>query len=137
MISQQQATAHSYTAASVSHAFATAATRYQLFRELEAEQLAVMARENLLEEWSAQTRATVLAAREYVKDAREARTRFRAEVREVVLAFRERRQALPQVLRHTRDMLQSLERTGSIRSDDGWFEAEVLEWAIEEYESVS
>ena len=137
MISQQQATAHSYTAASVSHAFATAATRYQLFRELEAEQLAVMARENLLEEWSAQTRATVLAAREYVKDAREARTRFREQVREVVLAFRERRQPLPQVLRHTRDMLQSLERTGSIRSDDGWFEAEVLEWAIEEYESLS
>ncbi len=137
MISQQQATAHSYTAATVSHAFATAATRYQLFRELEAEQLAVMARENLLEEWSAQTRATVLAAREYVKDAREARTRFRQEVREVVLAFRERRQALPQVLRNTREMLQSLERTGSIRSDDGWFEAEVLEWAIEEYESLS
>ncbi len=137
MISQQQATAHSYTAATVSHAFATAATRYQLFRELEAEQLAVMARENLLEEWSAQTRATVLAAREYVKDAREARTRFRQEVREVVLAFRERRQALPQVLRNTREMLQSLERTGSIRSDEGWFEAEVLEWAIEEYESLS
>jgi len=137
MISQQQAALRSYTPATVSHEFATAATRYQLFRELEAEQLAVMARENLLDEWSPQTRATVLAAREYVKDAREARTRFRAEVRDLVLAFRGRREPLPQVLRHTRSLLQSLERMGSIRADDGWFEAEVLEWAIEEYESLS
>jgi hypothetical protein len=34
-------------------------------------------------------------------------------------------------------MLQGLERIGAIREDDGWLEAEVLEWAIEEFENVS
>jgi hypothetical protein len=32
-------------------------------------------------------------------------------------------------------MLQLLESTGAVRGDGGWFEAEVLEWAIEEFES--
>lgn len=138
MISQQQATARAFSLPTpVPHEFATAATRYQLFRELEAEQLAIMARENLLAEWTAETRATVLAAREYVKDAREARTRFREQVRNFVLTFRSEREPLPQVLRHTRSMLQNLERMGAIREDEGWFEAEVLEWAIEEYENFS
>jgi hypothetical protein len=54
-----------------------------------------------------------------------------------VLAGRAAGEALPQVLRHTRFMLQGLERVGAIRDDNGWFEAEVLEWAIEEYEVLS
>jgi hypothetical protein len=33
-------------------------------------------------------------------------------------------------------MLHYLERTGALKEDGGWLEAEVLEWAIEEYESV-
>jgi hypothetical protein len=36
-----------------------------------------------------------------------------------------------------RDRAQGLERIGAIREDDGWLEAEVLEWAIEEFENVS
>jgi hypothetical protein len=137
MISQQAAATQRYSPSAVSHEIATAATRYQLFRELEAEHLAVMAQQNLLADWTPEVCATVLAAREYVKDAREARLRFREQVRTFVLAFRSSKEALPQVLRHTRSMLQNLERIGAIRDDQGWFEAEVLEWAIEEYENVS
>jgi hypothetical protein len=137
MMTRQQATAQSYTPTAVSHDVATAATRYQLFRELESEHLAIMARENLLADWTPEVRATVLAARQYVQDARAARTRFRDCVRDFVLAGRAAGEALPQVLRHTRFMLQGLERVGAIRDDNGWFEAEVLEWAIEEYEVLS
>jgi hypothetical protein len=137
MLSQQVAAAPSYNPTAIPHEIATAATRYQLFRELESEHLAVMARQNLLVDWTPEVRATVLAAREYVKDAREARIRFRDHVRSFVLEFRSAREPLPQVLRHTRSMLQGLERIGAIRDDDGWFEAEVLEWAIEEFENVS
>jgi hypothetical protein len=137
MISQQVATAHSYTPTSIPYEIATAATRYQVFRELEAEHLAVMARLNLLVDWTPEVRATVLAAREHIKDAREARLHFREHVRTFVLGCRSAREPLPQVLRHTRSMLQGLERIGAIREDDGWFEAEVLEWAIEEFDNVS
>jgi hypothetical protein len=96
-----------------------------------------MARLNLLVDWTPDVRATVLAAREHIKDAREARLHFREHVRTFVLGCRSAREPLPQVLRHTRSMLQGLERIGAIREDDGWFEAEVLEWAIEEFENVS
>jgi hypothetical protein len=139
MISHQVAAAPSYnpTANAIPHEIATAATRYQLFRELEAEHLAVMARQNLLVDWTQEVRATVLAAREYVKDAREARVQFRDLVRSFVVAFRSAGEPLPQVLRHTRSMLHGLERMGAIRDEQGWFEAEVLEWAIEEFENVS
>jgi len=137
MISQQVAATSSYTKPAIPYEIATAATRYQVFRELEAEQLALMARQNLLVEWTPEVRATVLAAREHIKDAREARSRFREHVRAFVLGWRSAREPLPQVLRHTRSMLQGLERIGAIREDDGWLEAEVLEWAIEEFENVS
>jgi hypothetical protein len=30
-----------------------------------------------------------------------------------------------------------LEQSGAIQSDGGWLEADVLEWAIEDYESSS
>jgi hypothetical protein len=137
MITEQVAASQNYTSIAIPHEIATAATRYQLFRELEAEHLAVMARQNLLVDWTPEVRATVLAAREYVKDAREARVRFREHVRAFVLGYRSVREPLPQVLRHTRSMLQGLERIGAIRDDQGWLEAEVLEWAIEEFENVS
>ena len=136
MISQQWAAAPTSSTPSVPHEVATAATRYQLFRELEAEQLAIMAGQNLLAEWTPEVRAKVLAAREYVKDARAARTLFREHVRTFVLARRSANEPLPQVLRHTRSLLQGLERTGAIRDDNGWLEAEVLEWAIQDYEIV-
>src|SRR4051794_13220046 len=124
MISQQQAAAQSYSpiATAIPHEIATAATRYQLFRELEAEHLAIMAQQNLLVDWTPEVRATVLAAREYVNDAREARVRFRALVRDFVLALRSSGKLLPQVLRQTRSMLQGLERIGALRDDQGWFE---------------
>ena len=137
MISERQAAAQSYSNHVVSHAFATAATRYQLYRELESEQLAIMARENLLSDWSAETRATVLTAREFVRDTREARTMLRDQVRAFVLGFRDSRVPLKSVLQQTRDVIQSLERAGAIKDDNGWFEAEILEWAIEEYERIS
>ena len=137
MISQQVAATPVYTQTAISYEISTAATRYQVFRELEAEQLAVMARQNLLVEWTPEVRATVLAAREHIKDAREARSRFREHVRAFVLECRSAHEPLPQMLRHARSMLQGLERIGAIREDDGWLEAEVLEWAIEEFENVS
>ena len=34
-------------------------------------------------------------------------------------------------------MLQLLETQGALRGDGGWLEAEVLEWAIEEYENAA
>lgn len=135
MVPQQSATARSDDFQIVPPDIANAASRYQQFREIEAEHLAAMARHNLLEEWTPEVRATVLAARDRIREAREARTDFRAQVREFVLALRATRDTLPAVLRHTRVMLQLLESTGAVRADGGWFEAEVLEWAIEEFES--
>lgn len=137
MISERQAAAQSYSNQVVSHDFATAATRYQLYRELESEQLAIMARENLLNDWTAETRATVLTAREFVRDTREARVMLRDQVRMFVLGFRDRRVPLKSVLHQTREVVLSLARAGAIKDDNGWFEAEILEWAIEEYERLS
>jgi hypothetical protein len=116
---------------------AEAARRYQHFKEIEKEHLALMARHNLLLEWTAEVRSTVLEARERVREARAAREAFRAQVREFVLALRRVREPLPTVLRHTRSMLEMLERSGAIEPDGGWLEAEVLEWAIEEYETAA
>jgi len=114
---------------------ATAATAYQRARRIEKEQLALMARHDLLGDWSDDVRATVLEARARIHEARDARARFRAQVEQFVVALRAARDPLSAVLRHTRSMVQLLERAGAIDSDDGWLEAEVLEWAIETYES--
>ena len=114
---------------------AAAATAYQRARSIEKEQLALMARHDLLGDWSDDVRATVLEARARIHEAREARARFRAQVEQFVMALRTAREPLSAVLRHTRSMVQLLERTGAIDTDDGWLEAEVLEWAIETYES--
>jgi len=114
---------------------AQAAQQYQRLKEIEQQHLALMARHNLLEDWTAEVRDTVLQARERIREARAARETFRAQVREFVITLRAAREPLPAVLRHTRSMLELLERSGAIQSDGGWLEAEVLEWAIEEYEA--
>lgn len=134
MVPQQHATARADEFRAIPPAIAAAASRYQTFREIEAEHLALMARHNLLDEWTADIRSTVVEARARVCEAREARADFRREVRDFVITLRGSRESLPAVLRQTRVMLQLLERAGSIRGDGGWLEAEVLEWAIEEFE---
>ncbi|MEO7086225.1 MAG: hypothetical protein ABI442_09385 [Gemmatimonadaceae bacterium] len=136
MVSQQQVAARTDARSYVPLDFANAATRYQAFREVEVEHLARMARHNLLDDWSPETRATVLAARHHVREAGEARTRLRRLVRDYVAPLRAAKQPLPIVLRTVRSTIGLLEQSGAIRSDDGWFEAEVLEWVIQEFESV-
>jgi hypothetical protein len=121
----------------VSPTVAAAATRYQRFREIEQLHLERMARHNLLVDWTAEVRAIVLDARERIREARVAREEFRRLVREFVLALRTAGEPLPSALRQTRQMVQLLETSGALRSDGGWLEAEVLEWAIEEFETVA
>jgi hypothetical protein len=118
-------------------AIAAAATRYQRFREIEQLHLERMARHNLLVDWTTEVRAIVLDARERIREARVAREDFRRQVREFVLALRKADKSLPSALRHTRQMVQLLETSGALRNDGGWLEAEVLEWAIEEYETIA
>ena len=116
---------------------ASAATRYQRERETEGKHLALMARHNLLDNWTPDVQATVLAAREHVRAARVAREAFRAHVREFVLGLRTERQTLPSVLRQTRALVLGLQASGAIHDDGGWLEAEILEWAIEDYEEAA
>ncbi len=137
MVPQRQATARSVGHSFVPMEIANAATRYQAFREVEAEHLARMARHNLLEEWSPEVRAVVLTARHHVQEAGHARRSLRTYVREVVVGLKATNQPLPSVLLGIRLLLERLEESGAIRSDGGWFEAEVLEWTIQEYESAA
>ena len=116
---------------------ADAASVYQRLREIEKSHLALMARHNLLAEWTPEIRETVLAARKHIHETSAAREKFRALVREIVRKLRDERMSLSGVLRHARSLLQMLEASGAIRNDDGWLEADVLEWAIEDYESVA
>jgi hypothetical protein len=116
---------------------AAAATRYQAFREIEAEHLALMSTFDLSREWSAEIRQIVFNAGDHIRHARDARLHFRAQVRDFVLALRRAREPLSAVLRQTRSMLQLLETSGALRGDGGWLEVEVLEWAIEEYENAA
>jgi hypothetical protein len=116
---------------------AAAAARYQQLKGIEAEHLALMARHNLLLEWTADVVATVTEARRRVQEARAAREAFRTHVREFVRRLRHSRGGLPAVLRQTRMLVQLLERDGVLIDDGGWLEAEVLEWAIEEFESAA
>ncbi|HVX39952.1 MAG TPA: hypothetical protein VHB25_10295 [Gemmatimonadaceae bacterium] len=136
MVSAQRATAevpYSLVPAEI----AEAASRYQRLKEVESVHLAEMARHNLLLEWTDDVREVVLEARTQIRDAAEARERFRGQVREFVRALRDAREPLSAVLRHTRVMVHLLEQSGAIRGDDGWLEAEVLEWAIQEYENAA
>ena len=114
-----------------------AATRYQAFREIEAEHLALMARYNLALEWTPEVRQVVFNAGDHIRHARDARIAFRRQVREYVLALRRAREPLSAVLQRTRGLLHLLETQGALRGDGGWLEAEVLEWAIEEYENAA
>jgi hypothetical protein len=120
----------------ISPVITTAATHYQRAREIEKEHLALMARHDLLGEWSEEVRQTVLTARERIQEARRSREHFRHQVTQFVVALRSAGEPLPAVLRHTRSMVQLLERCGAIEPDDGWLEAEILEWAIEDFETA-
>ena len=137
MVFQRGAAAESDAFGVVPPAVAEAASRYQRFRVIEKEHLERMGRHNLLVEWSAEVRASVLDARERIREVRAAREVFRQQVREFVCALRVAREPLPGVIRHTRSMLQLLESSGAIENDNGWLEAEVLEWAIEEFDNVA
>jgi hypothetical protein len=55
-------------------------------------------------------------------------------VRAIVIALRDAQEPLSAVLRHMRTMIRVLEASGALKDDGGWLEAEVLEWAIEEFE---
>ncbi len=136
MVLQQRATADAWYSI-VPPVISDAARHYQRYRDVEKAHLAAMARHNLFEEWSPEVRATVLEARERIHEARAAREQFRRQVRDFVVTLRAAREPLPAVLRYTRSMLQLLENGGVIVAGDGWLEAEVLEWAIEEYESAA
>ncbi len=134
MVHPQRATAddaYRYVSAELRQA----ASRYQQAREIEKEHLALMARHNLLVEWTDDVTAIVLAARERIHDARATRGEFRIRIREFVVAHRNENEPLSAVLRSARSMVQGLESTGAVAPDGGWFEAEVLEWAIEFYEN--
>lgn len=112
---------------------ARAASRYQREREAEAAQLGRMAEHDLSVSWTSDVRETVLATRESVREARDARKEFRQHVREFVVGLRECGADLSIALRRARALLQSLEAAGAIHDDGGWFEAEILEWVIEDF----
>jgi|SRR5688572_21849385 len=134
---QQQATARIHDFSFISADIAAAATRYQSFREIEAEHLAQMAKIDLSREWTPEVRQIVFNAGDHVRHARDARVRFRAYIRDFVVGQRLAREPLSVVLRQTRSLLQRLEASGALRGDGGWLEVEVLEWAIEEYENAA
>src|SRR5262249_37249520 len=102
MVSQQQLAARTDGHSYVPMDFANAATRYQAFREVEAEHLALMARHNLSEDWTSDVRDVVLAARHHVREAAHARQRFRALVREIAVTARRSCETLPALLRRMR-----------------------------------
>ena len=115
---------------------ATAASQYQRKRQLEAKHLAMMAGKNLIVDWSSDTQAGVLEARVHVRAAYEARVAFRMQVAAFVRTLRVESVPLSAALRHTRTMLLMLQNSGALEDDGGWLEAEVLEWAIEDYQTV-
>lgn len=131
---RQPATAKAIDYSFVPPSIAAAATRYQTYRVIEGEQLARMAEHDLSKEWSSEVRHIVLNAGDHVRHARDARLLFRAEVRAIVIALRDAQEPLSAVLRHMRTMIRVLEASGALKDDGGWLEAEVLEWAIEEFE---
>ena len=68
--------------------------------------------------------------------ASETRAAFRQQIRTFVHRLRAEREPLPTILRQTRAVVHLLQSAGVIRDDGGWLEAEVLEWAIEDYQTV-
>ena len=136
-LQQQQVKAGPRGPSYLSAEVAAAAMRYQAFHEVEAEHLARMAKFDLSLEWTPEMRQVVFNAGDHVRHARDARMRFRSCVRQLVLTLREEQEPLSGVLGRTRSMLRFLQMSGALRSDGGWIEAEVLEWAIEEYENAA
>jgi hypothetical protein len=134
MAFQQQQSVQPEAFTAVAPDVANAAARYQHHREIEALQLAVMASHRLDVEWTPETRTAVLEARVHVRAARETRAAFREQIRTFVRARRTEHDPLPAILRQARGMVQLLQSSGVIQDDGGWLEAEVLEWAIEEFE---
>ncbi len=134
---QQRAGSSASSSPALPPGVAAAAGDYQRLREIEKGHLALMARHNLLADWTPEIRETVMEARKHIHDANVAREKFRALVRDIVTTLRAERMSLSGVLRHTRSLLQILESSGAIQNDGGWLEADVLEWAIEDYESVA
>jgi hypothetical protein len=131
---QHQAVARDVSAG-ISLEIQGAATKYQRACAVEKEQLAVMARHNLLVDWTDEVRLAVLEARQCIKEAQSARAAFRGLLRNQVAQLRGTREPLSAVLRRVRAMVQQLEFAGAIAADDGWLEADVVEWAIEDYEN--
>jgi hypothetical protein len=135
MVPQQQAIVGDRPGAlGVPSDFAACASLYRRLRRVEAQHLQLMARHNLLDEWSVQVRETVLNARACVEEARSARLEFRVHVQRFVQTERARREPLLAVLRQLRSMLHALVHAGALDDDNGWFGTEVLEWAIEDYD---
>lgn len=134
MVFQQQAVARDL-GTGISLEIQHAATNYQRACALEKEQLALMARHNLLADWTDEVRRAVLDARQCIRTAHAARAVFRALVRTYVTQLRGTREPLSAVLRRVRAIVQQLELAGAITADDGWLEADVIEWAIEDYEN--
>ena len=134
---QQQARTRERDTWFVPSDLAAAATRYQAFREIEAEHLARMAKFDLSRDWTPEVRQIVFNAGDHVRHARDARARFRAHVRSFVIGLRMSREPLSSVLRYTRSVLETLETSGALRGDGGWLEVEVLEWAAEDYQNIS
>ena len=116
---------------------ADSARRYQAAREEEARHLGFMSQHNLQVDWTPEIRAIVLEARKHIQAARAARREFRGHVRAFVSGLCSERQSLQAVLRQTRTLVLSLQSAGAIRDDGGWLEAEILEWAIEDYEAAA
>ena len=85
---QQQATARVADYSLIAGELAAAATRYQTFREVEAEHLARMSRFDLSREWTPEVRQIVFNAGDHVRHARDARLRFRAHIRDFVIGLR-------------------------------------------------
>jgi hypothetical protein len=114
---------------------AAAASAYQHARVVEHDQLAVMGRCDLSEPWSDEVQATVLLARRRIHETQAARAHFRDQVRAFVVTLRVAGEAASATLRHTRSMIQLLQSSGALATDGGRVEAEILAWAIEDYES--
>lgn len=136
MTFQQQRSPTQEISPLVAQDVATVAAHYQRQRQLEAKHLAMMAGHNLSLDWSSEIHATVLEARVHVRAARDARAAFRMRVATFVRTLRVDAVPLSAVLRHTRTLLQMLQSSGALEDDGGWLEAEVLEWAIEDYQAV-
>jgi len=115
---------------------AAAAAAYRRAHAAERAQLALMAQENLNEDWSEEVRATVLLARQRILETQQAGEQLRAQVRDFVITLRGAGESASAVMRHTRSMIRLLESTDAAEADDGRLGAELLVWATEACEAL-